>query len=60
MFQERNDLRSLLDSWQKDMTINSDGYNQFDTLQKVIDGYKERTAQMEVDPFITSGLNKVV
>ena len=49
-FQERNDLRNLLDSCQKEMTINSETHNQLDALQKVIDGYKQRLEQIENDP----------
>lgn len=50
--QERNDLRRLIDSYQKEVTINSDVHNQFDCLQRVIDGYKERVAQLENDPLL--------
>ncbi|XP_065212117.1 mitotic spindle assembly checkpoint protein MAD1 [Planococcus citri] len=49
---ERNDLRNLLDSCQKDVTIASDSHTQFDALQKVIDGYEERLKQLEADPSI--------
>lgn len=55
--QERNDLRKLVDSCQKDMTINPEINSQFEALQKLIDGYKERAAQFENDAIIAfSGL----
>lgn len=36
------------------MTISSDGHTQLDTLQKAIDGYKERLEQIKTDPSIIS------
>lgn len=45
-------MRHLLDSCQKDMTITSDTHNSYETLQKAIDGYKERLEKIEADPSI--------
>ncbi|XKL63000.1 hypothetical protein PGB90_005364 [Kerria lacca] len=54
---ERNDLRNLLDSCQKDVTINSEVNNLYEVLQKVIDGYKERMIHIENDFSLTFSAN---
>lgn len=36
------------------MTIVSETQNQFEALQKVIDGYKERLEQIESDPSLAT------
>lgn len=53
---ERNDLRNVLDSCQKEMTMNSEAYNQFEAFQKVIDNYRQRVEQIENDPSLAVGL----
>lgn len=36
------------------MTINSETFNQFEVLQKVIDGYRQRVEQIENDPSLAA------
>lgn len=51
LFKERNDLRSLVDSCQKEMTI---GGVQIDSrveaLEKLVEGYRKKLQQIEADP----------
>ncbi|XP_014271281.1 mitotic spindle assembly checkpoint protein MAD1 [Halyomorpha halys] len=50
---ERNDLRSLIDSCQKEVTISGShlvGDGRIELLEKLVDGYRERIKQMEADP----------
>lgn len=51
--QERNDLRELIDSFQKEVTIigNVNGEDtRMEVLEKAINGYKNRMIQIEADP----------
>lgn len=50
---ERNGLRSLIDSCQKEVTISGShpvGEGRIELLEKLVDGYRERIKQMEADP----------
>lgn len=50
-FQERNDLRELIDSFEKDATVVGNMEDtKIDILDKAINGYKTRMTQIEADP----------
>lgn len=55
--QERNDLRALLDSWQKETTVGSTENNQFEILQRTIDGYVQRMEQITNDSTLINNTN---
>lgn len=54
---ERNDLRALLDSWQKETTVGSTENNQFEILQRTIDGYVQRMEQITNDSTLINNTN---
>ncbi|KAK9502622.1 hypothetical protein O3M35_011356 [Rhynocoris fuscipes] len=57
---ERNDLRSLVDSCQKEMTI---GGVQIDSrveaLEKLVEGYRKKLQQIEADPSLMSSVGNI-
>lgn len=56
MIQERNDLRNLVDSCQKEVTMTStftsdtQQNSRLEALEKLVEGYKKRMEQLEADP----------
>lgn len=57
---ERNDLRNLVDSCQKEMTITSASgveaqqNSRMEALEKLVDGYRKRMEQIEADPCLAA------
>lgn len=53
--QERDDLRSLVDSCQKEVTMTAVSLeslpnSRMEALEKLVDGYRQRMEQLEADP----------
>lgn len=52
---ERNDLRSLVDSCQKEMTIGGvQADSRVEALEKLVEGYRKKLQQLEADPSLIS------
>lgn len=53
--QERDDLRNLVDSCQKEVTMTAVSLeslpnSRLEALEKLVDGYRQRMEQLEADP----------
>lgn len=54
--QERNDLRSLVDSCQKEVTLGGMQDPRTEALEKLVEGYRKKLEQIENEPhFLSTG-----